>query len=820
MIKNYFIVAFRNLWKNKTAAFVNLVSLTIGMACCMLIVVFIRDELSYNKSNKNLKNIYLVNSRSAFSGHTNVYATTPVALGPTLTSNIPQIQSFARLYQRSGQMAVNQPENKNAEDKRYQEQQAFFADNDLFNIFSIRFLHGKPDHALTAVNSVVITDDMAIKYFGSTDVVGKALMYDNRAVLQVTGVVEKMPNNSDLQFDFLISFETLFRVENEGAAKYLRNDWNYGPAYTYVLLKPGQQAAPINILLNQLLKKYGDERSSKLNTMQLEPLDQIHLYAAAVIGNPSANSITYIYLFAGIALLILLIANVNFINLSTARSVTRTKEVGMRKVLGAGRKQIMFQFLGEALLMGFVAFFIAFFIAAFGVGILNELTLKHLDWQSIFSLSNVVLFFLIFLISGLLSGLYPAYFVTRFQLINALKGKSGEAGKKNLLRKILMVAQFSISVILIIGAIVIYQQLQYIRNKPLGFKKNQVLVVPIFGTGASDLSFGVDGPMRQRMNAFSNELSKYSKISDVTAASSMPGAGYVAGLVIPEGYTDQNNIFVPWVSVDYNFNKALQIPLVAGRDFSKATGTDHISAFILNESAVRSFGWKSPQDAIGKNIIRGDQQNGKKGKVIGVVKDFNFNTLDQPMQTLIMDVSAMRFTQFAISIQSDHIPATIDYIRQKWNSMFPERVFEYSFLDRDISSLYNAQENLSRMIEYFAFIAIALCCMGLFSLSSFLAIQRTKEIGIRKVLGASTVNILVLLCWYFLQLVIIALIIASPIAWYIMNQWLEGYAYRISVSWWVFLLSASAAMFIAIATILFQVFKTANVNPVKILRAE
>jgi putative ABC transport system permease protein len=300
----------------------------------------------------------------------------------------------------------------------------------------------------------------------------------------------------------------------------------------------------------------------------------------------------------------------------------------------------------------------------------------------------------------------------------------------------------------------------------------------------------------------------------------MPGQGYISGLVIPEGYTDQNNIFVPWVSVDYNFNKALEIPLVAGRDFSKATGTDHLSAFILNESAVRSFGWRSPDEAIGKSIIRGDQEHGKKGKVIGVVKDFNFNTLDQPMQTLIMDVSAMRFTRFAISMQADHIPETIDYIRQKWNSIFPERVFEFSFLDRDISSLYNAQENLSKMIEYFAFLAIALCCMGLFSLSSFLAVQRTKEIGIRKVLGASIVNILVLLSWYFLRLVILALIIASPLAWYVMNQWLNGYAYRISISWWIFLLSACVAIFIALATIIFQVFKTANVNPVKILRTE
>jgi len=815
MIKNYFTVAVRNLWKNKTSSLINLLSLTVGMACCMLIVLFIRDELSYNKFNKNLDNTYLINWNSTVGGRTTTDASTPIALGPTLTANIPQIQTAARLYQRSGQMIGN-----NDARNRYQERHVFFADNDLFSIFSIHFIRGNADLSLRAVNTVVITDQMAQKYFGTTDAVGKTLLYDNKALLQVNGVVEKMPLNSDIQFDFLISFETLFKVENQGTADYLRTDWTFNPAYTYIVLKQQDQSAQVTNLLNQLLKKYGNERNAKLNSVALMPLDRIHLYAASIGGNPSPNSITYVYLFAGIALLILLIANVNFINLSTARSVTRTREVGMRKVLGAGKRQIMMQFLGEALLIGFVAFLIAFFLAVSGIGILNELTSKQLIWQSLFSISNIFVFMVIFLISSFLSGLYPAYFVTRFHLIDALKGKSGEANKKNLLRKLLVVAQFTISIILIIGAIVIYQQLQYIRNKPLGFKKNQVLVVPIFGSGASDIAYGVDGPMRQRMNSFANELTKYNKINDVTAASTMPGAGFVLGLVIPEGYTERNDIFVPWASVDYNFNKALDIPIVAGRDFSKATGTDHISAFILNESAVRSFGWKSPQDAIGKDIIRGDQQNGKKGKVIGVVKDFNFNTLDQPMQTLIMDVSAMRFTQFAINIQPDHVPGTIDFIRQKWNEIFPERVFEFSFLDQDIRSLYNAQENLSRMIEYFSILAIALCCMGLFSLSSFLAIQRTKEIGIRKVLGASVANILVLLSWYFIRLVLIALIIASPIAWYILHQWLNGYAYRIAISWWIFFLSAGLAVFIALATIFFQVLKTAGLNPVKVLRSE
>src|ERR1700756_196496 len=367
----------------------------------------------------------------------------------------------------------------------------------------------------------------------------------------------------------------------------------------------------------------------------------------------------------------------------------------MRKVLGADKKQLVFQFLSETLLLSLLSLLLAFIIAGLTLPILNQLTNKQLSVSSSFSTQSIMLFFIVFCLTGILSGLYPAFFITRFNPILALKGKSGEIRKKNMVRKILLITQFTISIILIIGAFVIYKQLEYIRNKPLGFKKEQMVVVPIFGSGASSLGYGVDGPMRQRMNTFANELTKLSKIKAVTAASTLPGQGAVLGLVIPENRKQSDNIFIPWISVDYNFLDAFEIPLVAGRTFSKATGTDHLQAFILNESAVRSFGWKSPAEAIGKTMIRGKESDGKHGQVIGVIKDYNFNTLDQPMQPEIIDVSAPRFTQFAISIQPDHAHETIDFIKQTWNKFFPERVFEYTFLDSDINALYKDKENLS-----------------------------------------------------------------------------------------------------------------------------
>jgi len=821
MLKNYFKIASRYFWRNKTTSFISIAGLAVGMACCMLILIHVKDELSYNRFNVNHTQVYRINWLSKDASQTAVYSATPVVLSGGIKSAIPGIEKAVKLFPRSGQMETGaSPGVAGQNTKRFQEQNVFFVDQDMFSIFTIPFIYGDKNSALNRPNSVVITDRMSAKYFGPGNPVGKSLNYDNKVLLQVTGVVKKMPDNSDIKFDFLVSFETLYQAESQLFSDFIRKDWSFNPCETWILLKPGIQPAHIQAALNQYAYRNGTDRSRQMNKVILQPLNDIHLHASTVLGNASSSDITYMYVFAGVAFLILLIANVNFINLSIARSINRVKEIGMHKVLGAEKKQLVFQFLFETLLTSAIAFLLAIVLTQLALPALNQLTDKHFSWAGWTTPINMAIFAAIFFAAGILAGLYPAFFITRFKTALALKGKSGDQNKRNAVQKTLLVMQFTVSIMLIIGTIVIYQQMQYLRNKPLGFQKQQILVVPIFGTGAFSYGNIIDTAVRHRMNTFYNELNAYSKIKGVTSSSEMPGQGFVRGLIIPQGHYEKDNMFAPWLSVDYNYIQTLHMQIVAGRDFSKASGHDNLDAFIINESAVRAFGWGTPQKALGKSMIRGKQADGKKGYIIGVVKDFDFNSLSNPMEPLVMDVNVPRFTEFAISIQSDHINQTIQKIKQTWGQIFPQRVFEYSFLDKDIDGQYKDKESFSHLISSFALAAILLSCSGLFSLAFFLAVKRTKEIGIRKVLGADISSIMVLLSTDFLKMVLLSAVIASPIAGWLVHSWLQGFAYRVSVDWWVFVLATAVAVLVAFITISFQSVKAALTNPVNSLRSE
>ena len=413
--------------------------------------------------------------------------------------------------------------------KRFQEQNIFFVDQDLFDIFTMPFIYGDKNSALNSPNSVVITDEMAAKYFGPGNPVGKSLFYDNKALLQVTGVVKKMPDNSDIKFDFpALSFATIYNVETPAFGNFIKTDWTFNPSDTWILLKPGTNPANVEAALNQHLYRDGSARARQMNKVILQPLNDLHLHAAAVIGNASSSDITYMYVFAGVAFLILLIANVNFINLSIARSINRVKEIGMHKVLGAEKKQLVLQFLFETVLTSAIAFLLAIVLTQLAIPVLNQLTDKHFTWASWATAGNIFIFGAVFFSAGILAGLYPAFFITRFNTSLALKGKSGDQAKRNTIQKTLLVTQFTVSIMLIIGTIVIYQQMQYLRDKPLGFQKQQMLVVPIFGTGAFSFGISIDTAVRRKMNVFYNELNAYSKIKGVTSSSEMPGQGFVA----------------------------------------------------------------------------------------------------------------------------------------------------------------------------------------------------------------------------------------------------------------------------------------------------
>ncbi len=815
---NYFKSAVRQLLRDKTNSLINIVGLTVGMTCCLLIGIYIKDELSFNQFNINRNDIYRVNWISRDNNGVSTGASTPVPFSQNLAEKIPELDKLARLYQRSGEM---ESEGIGARARRrFQEQGIYFADKDVFSIFTIRFRNGDPNTALTSPNTIVITDEIAGKYFGTENPLGKTLLYENKWPLKITGVVGKMPLNSDIKFDFLVSFETVFSVESPAFADFVRNDWTFTPCETWVRLRPTASAEKIERAFNKHLFDNGTDRNHKMNTVRLQPLKLIHLHASDVVGNESASDIGYIYIFAGIALLILVIANINFINLSIAQSISRIKEVGVRKVLGAEKKQIITNFLSSTLFTGIIAFLLSIALTGLAMPMLNLLTGKQMDWHSWLNPGILIFFAGIFFISCMLAGLYPAFYITRSNTLLALKGRSGDSRKKNRIQKILLVTQFTVSILLITATGVVYQQLQFLRNKPLGFQKQQMLIVPIFGSGAFSYGQKVDSSVRRRMNNFYDALSSYNKINSVTASSEMPGQGFLRGLIVPEGKSDQDNIFAPWLSVDYNFVRTLKMNIVAGRDFSKTQGTDFLNAFIINESAVRSFGWQKPENAIGKTFVRGKLSDGKKGRIIGVIKDFDFNALNNPMEPLVMDVNPPRFTEFAISIHPDNVPGTILVIKKTWEKIFPERVFEYSFLENDINAIYKDKENFSKMTEWFAGIAILLSCSGLFGLALFIALKRAREIGIRKVLGAGVTRIVVLLSTDFIKIILIASAIASPIAWWLMHQWLQQFAYHISMQILLFVAGPALALILTIVTVGYQAVLAAWVNPVKTLRNE
>jgi len=813
---SYIKSAFRNLLRDKTNALISVTGLAIGMACCMLIGIHIRDEFSYNRFNSQINNIYRINWITKDNHGTNPNAATPVPFAKSLSGKIPEIEKIARLYQRSGEMEFNSSGGK----KRFQEQGIYFADNDVLGIFTMNMLAGDPANALATPNSIVITDEMARKYFGQEDPLGKSLLYENKWPMKITGVVKKMPLNSDIRFDFLVAFESVFAVEPPAWADFVKNDWTFTPCETWIRLQANARTEKIDQALNRHLLENGSERNHQMNEVKLQPLSAIHLHAAEVVGNESNSDAGYLYIFAGVAALILLIANINFINLSIAQSIGRIKETGLRKVLGAGKKQIVSGFLGNTLFTSFLAFLLAISLTALALPALNLVTGKQLSWRSWLDISGLSVFAAVFFVTGIMAGLYPAIFITRFNTILALKGRSGDPGRKNRIQKILLTTQFSVSILLITATGVVYQQQEYLRNKPLGFQKQQMLVVPIFGSGAFSFGRQVDSSVRRRMNLFYDELGSYPRINAVTASSEMPGQGFLLGLIVPQGRSDKDNLFAPWLSVDYNFIRTLKMEIVAGRDFSKLKGTDHLNAFIINESAVHTFGWQNPENAIGKTFVRGKLTDGKKGQVIGVVKDFNFNTLNTPMEPLVIDVNPPRFTEFAISMGTDHLQETIEHIRKAWEKIFPERVFEYSFLDKNIDGQYKDKENFGRMTGWFAGIAILLSCSGLFSLALFMAVKRAREIGIRKVLGAGIPGIVALLSMDFVKIILLASVIAVPAGFWLMHHWLQQFAYHISMPWLVFLAAPMLALLLTFLTVGYQSVRAAWVNPVKTLRSE
>jgi putative ABC transport system permease protein len=808
MLRNYFKIAVRNLWKNKGFTAINIAGLAIGLACFVLIALYVVDELSYDRYNTKADNIYRVDADINFGGNELKLAVSSDPMGATLKKDYPQVEEYTRVYASAGSKLIKKG------NEFIDEQRVANVDSTFFNVFTIPAISGDTKTALNEPNTVVLSESAAKKYFGSTDVVGKTIEADNTPY-KITAVVEDVPRNSHFILDFYFSMKNVdYQFGN-----YLSHNFQ-----TYIVLKEGTDYKAFEKNFTQVVDKYilpqakqfmnigsMDDFKKAGNKLEysLMPLTAIHLHSDRFPELDTNGNIQYVYIFGAVALFILLIACINFMNLSTARSASRAKEVGIRKVLGTERKNLISQFLTESTLMALISLLIAVTLAWIALPYFNDIAAKSLSISSIFSMR--VLPFLVALpfIVGLVAGSYPAFFLSGFKPITVLKGKINTGFKKSALRSGLVVFQFFTSIILIIGTVVIYKQLNYIQTTNLGFNKDQVLII----NGANAL--------RNNVDAFKNEVSNMPGVTGATLSSYLPVASSRSdNTYSKEAVMDSKNALSmqTWV-VDYDYMNTMGMQIIKGRNFSKDFGADS-SGIILNEAAVKVLGYDDP---IGKKVYTNFQTAAFSDlisyTIIGVVKDFHYESLRQNIFPL-----GMRLGQSSglasFKVNTKDIQSLVKQVEVKWKTMAPGMPFSYRFMDDAFDNIYRAEQRVGKVAITFSILAILIACLGLFGLVTYMAEQRTKEIGVRKVLGASVGNLVTMLSKDFLILVLLAAVIAFPFAWWAMDTWLRDFAYRINIDWWVFALAGVIALLIALVTVCFQAVKAAMANPVKSLRTE
>ena len=800
MFTNYMKVAFRSIRKYKGYSFINIAGLAIGMTICVLIMLWVLDELSYDRFHDNADRIYRL-CMDADLGTPLRVPVTPTPVGPALVEEFPEVINAVRIG-RPGRVPVT------IDERQFQEDDVGYADNSFFEIFSFPFISGDPKSALETANTVVITEEMADKYFGNDDPLGKILKIGGETDYTVTGVLENSPGNSHLRFNMLRSFETLISQNRQAMENWLSVQY-----YNYVLLIENCDIQNLEekfpTVIDQNMGPILNAIGGKLRLF-LQPLTRIRLHSDFERDISSSGDIAYVYLFSGIALFVLLIACFNFINLATARSTTRAMEVGMRKTFGAVRRRLLGQFLGESIFYSLISMILACILLLLSLPFFNNLVDKELSFNILKMPWLLPGLFSLALFVGLIAGSYPAFLLSSFQPVRVLKGSMKTGSSKSLFRSVLVVLQFIISITLIIGTLTIYNQIHYMKNTNLGFNKEQVLVLP-----------RMNDTMRQSYSFIQNELKNIPGVIDVTTSSMVPGRGIMKSVFFPEGFAEDQPQTMDYLIVDHHFLSTMGIEMTAGRNFSDKFATDTSESVIINETAARKFGW---EDAIGKRFISrpipGSDNQLADQNVIGVVRDFHIASLRQQIEPLIIFYDLNFPRVISLRITPDNISQTMERLEEKWKEIDPNRPFNYIFLDETFDSQYRAEERVGNFALYFSLLAIFIGCLGLFGLSSFTAERRTKEIGIRKVLGASVSGIVRLLSKEFLLLVAIANLISWPIAYYAMNRWLENYAYRIGLGWGLFALAAILALFIALLTVSFQAIKAALANPVEAIKYE
>ncbi|MGN6619297.1 MAG: ABC transporter permease [Ilyomonas sp.] len=802
MFYNYFKTAWRSLIKNKTFSFINIIGLAIGLTCFVFIAIFVNDELSYDRYAADANDIYRVNLSVTGNGDAAVYANVDYAVGEGMKNAFPEIKDFTRLAPATDFVKYD--------DKQFKEDKLAFASPNFLQMFSIPLIQGSDKDALLQPNSIVISKAFAKKYFGDENPVGKSLVVGLRdALYKVTGVFDKVPDNSHFHIDAFLSMTT-WRTTNA--------TWSNLGEYTYLLLNKNVDPEKLQAKFPQLVEQHVvpeiqhdmgvslAEARKSINSFvfTLQPLTDIHLYSHTKSEIEPNGDIQYVYIFSVLAIFILLLACVNFTNLSIARSVKRAKEVGVRKVMGSAKLQLIKQFLSESVIMSFCAMLIAVVLIFVLLPYFNQLSGKQINIDYLLNYKFILILLTLIFFVGIVAGIYPSFFLSSFNPIKVLKGTSVTGRNKSSLRSGLIIFQFLVSTALIISTIIVYQQLHYMQNKKLGYNKEQVLFLP-------DARL-----MGKNQDAFKQSVLQDSRVVAASISRSIPGDVFMDGTEVYPVNENGNgaNIHMNIYHVDDDYIKTLDIEIKQGRYFSNDFRSDS-AGVVINEAAVRELGWNNT-NPIGKTIIGSGQ---KSFKVIGVMNDFHYTSAKQRIAPLMMLLGG-NYGGIIIKIKTDDVTGFLNDLKTKWDSFDPQGPLNYNFLDEKFAALYAGELRTQNIFFAFSVLAIIIASLGLFGLSAFTIEQRTKEIGIRKVLGASVQNVLLLVSKEFLSLVLVAFIIAVPVTFFAMGKWLQDYAYRINIAWWFFALAGIIAFLIALITVSFQAIKAAIANPVKSLRTE
>ena len=804
MFRNYLTVALRNLLGHKGYSAINVLGLAIGIACAVLILLYVQDELSYDQYHAKKDRIYRLVESATVGGRSIEAAVTPAPWAPVLAKDYPVIEQITRIKPPNSRWLIQYKEN------RFYERYFVFADSSVFDIFTFPLVQGDAKTALADPHTVVLSESMADKYFGDENPIGKVITGDGLYEFTVTGVMRDMPKNTHFHFDFLASYASLAPNNLYNEPSTMQNQgFNHYNLYTYLMLREGYTPEVLEKELPGFLDKYLGERLKTMGVVArpyLQPITDIHLYSNLEAEIAANSSIRYVYIFSSLAVFILLIACVNFMNLSTARSARRAQEVGIRKVLGAHRKQLIKQFTGESILVSIVALVIALGLVHLLLPQFSLLSGKTLamDYQSTWL---VPILAAIALVTGIVAGGYPAFILSSFRPVAVLTDALKAGASHSLLRKILITFQFAISILMIVGTIVVLDQLEYMQNKQLGFDEDNLVVVRL-----------PDEEAIKGYPAYRDAVMQYPEILNASSSTSVPGSLPSLSLVTPEGVQPDQSPLYQLIWTNYDFVETLDIKLVAGRTFSRAFGSDS-TACLINEAAVRALGWEDPIGRTFRLTAAADETPALN--VIGVMEDFHNQSLHQPIEPLMILMKSEPSAFMVIRIQGTNVSRGLEVLQEQWRQTYPGHPdMDYSFLDDDLVQLYRDEQRLGSVFIAGAMLSILIACLGLLGLSSFMAEQRTREIGIRKVLGATITNVILLLSRDFTKLILLAFVVGAPAGYYVMQVWLEDFPYRIELGLGVFVFAGLAALLVAWLTVGYQAFKAATANPAEAVKAE